>query len=195
MTTQAPPPLAGYQPPYRFEYPKIKLQLVGLALLLLVVPPLVWLTWQVQNLPDQGSVVIMPLDLALLLIAVPLTIVIHELIHGLAFRALGYQVTYGVAWHLGAAYAGAFGQFQQRRHMFVVALAPLFVLTAGLLPLLAFPSRAVVIGAFMGLVLNIGGAVGDLYLVWRLLRLPRGALLYDVDTNNMFILEPAAART
>src|SRR5687768_12408415 len=191
MTTQAPRSPQGYQSPYRFEYPKIKLQFAGLAVLLLVVPPLVWLTWQVQNLPDAGRVVIRPLDLALLLVAVPLTIVVHELIHGLAFRVLGYQVTYGVAWHLGAAYAGAFGQFQLRRHMFVVALAPLFVLTAALLPLLAVPIRAVVIVVFMMLVLNTGGAVGDLYLVWRLLRLPRGTLLYDVDTNNMFILEPA----
>jgi hypothetical protein len=74
--------------------------------------------------------------------------------------------------------------------MFAVALAPLCVMTAALLPLLAVPIRAVVIVAFMMLVLNTGGAVGDLYLVWRLLRMPRGTLLYDVDTNNMFILEP-----
>jgi hypothetical protein len=188
--TSAPPPPAGYQPAYPFRYPKALLQLAGLVLLAVVVPPLIWLTWRVQRLPGEGRIVLRPLDLVLLLVAAPLTIVVHELIHGLAFRAFGYRVTYGVAWHLGAAYAGAFGQFQRRRHMFVVALAPLLALTAMCLPLLAAPNRAVVIVAFMVLILNTGGAIGDLYLVWRLLRLPRTTLLYDVDTNNMFIFEP-----
>jgi hypothetical protein len=187
----APVPPVGYQAPYRFEYPKIMLQIASLGLLVVLVPPLIWLTWSIQRLPGEGVVIIRPLDLVLLLVAAPLTIVVHELIHGLAFRAFGYRVTYGVAWHLGAAYAGAFGQFQRRRHMFFVALAPLLVLTIVCLPLLAAATRAVVIVAFMVLVLNTGGAVGDLYLVGRLWRLPPGSLLYDTDPNNMFILEPA----
>jgi hypothetical protein len=174
-----PPPPDGYRQAYPFRYPKLKLQVAGALLLLAVVPLLVALTWELQNLPDEVRVTIRPIDLALLLLATPLTVVVHELIHGLA-----------IAWRLGAAYAGAFGQFQRRKDMFVVALAPLGVLTALLIPLLMVPSRPVVVTAFMMLVLNTGGAVGDLYLVWRLLRLPRASLLYDVDTQHMFIFEP-----
>jgi hypothetical protein len=184
-----PAPPDGYQPAYEFTYPKRTLSLAGAGLLVVVVPLLIGLTWSINSTP----LFFEPADLLLLLIITPITILLHEFIHGIAFWLYGYRVTYGVAWELAAAYAGAFHQLQKRNDMLVIALTPLVVLTTLCLCLLMASSRILSIGALMATILNIGGAVGDLYLVWRLLRLPRATLLYDVDAHHMFIFEPFAS--
>ena len=56
--------------------------------------------------------------------------------------------------------------------------------------MLALPNTIIVWLALIALMMNTGGAVGDLYLVWRLLRLPRETLLYDVDVKTMLIYVP-----
>jgi len=91
--------------------------------------------------------------------------VLHELTHGLVYRYLGYQVSYGVAPQLGAFYAAAFHQFQQRSDNLVVGIAPLVVLNVLLLPLLFVPIPLLAFAAFIALLFNTAGAAGDLYLV------------------------------
>ncbi len=122
----------------------------------------------------------------LVLAALPLTIVIHELLHGVVFGLLGYRVQYGLAPALGAAYAAAFGQWQTRGHNALAAAAPLFLLTALGIPLLTVPGVVSNI-AFVLLLINTSGAVGDVYILYRLARMPRGTLLYDIDIVTMLI--------
>ncbi len=187
-----PPPPTGYHPASRFEYPRLGLQVAGTLLLLLTAPLLLILTWWLQGQPAGLPLPLRVSWLNLLLIGVtiPVVIVIHELIHGLVYRALGYTVTYGANVTLGAAYAAAFNQWQTRSDNLIVALAPLLCLTGMLLPALALPSPTLVLGTFMAILFNIGGSIGDLYLVWRLLRLPPHTLLYDVDVKTMLIYRP-----
>ena len=83
----------------------------------------------------------------------------------------------------------AFGQFQTRRDNVRCALAPLVVFTVVLTPLLAGPLPVALL-AFFVLVVNTSGAVGDLYLTWRLLRMPPETLLYDVDARHSYIFYP-----
>jgi hypothetical protein len=71
-----------------------------------------------------------------------------------------------------------------------VALAPLIALTAILVPMLAVSSRIVVLVGMSALLMNTAGAVGDVYLVWRLKRLPRPTSLYDVDEKTMLVYVP-----
>src|SRR5262245_13659725 len=125
--THYPEPLPGYQPALRFEYPKLQLQLASVALIIIITPLLVVLTWLLQGKPGQFPLPIQPTfgDLMVVLATIIVTVLIHELIHGLVYQSLGYKVTYGVSLHLLAAYAGAFGQWQQRHHNILVALAPL----------------------------------------------------------------------
>jgi hypothetical protein len=129
-------------------------------------------------------------DLAIVVVTVVATMVIHELAHGLAYRLLGYRVTYGVSGHLFAAYAAALEQWQKRDHNVIVALAPLIVLTVILVPMLAASSSIVVLIGMSALLMNTAGAVGDVYLVWRLRQLPRATLLYDIDDRTMLVYEP-----
>jgi hypothetical protein len=187
-----PDPPVGYRPAVQFHYPKLKLQIAALGVVVLVLPVLLFLAWIGQGRPAGLFLggISQPRDVLVALVTVVSITIIHEWVHGLAYRLLGYRVVYGASLHLGAAYAAAFGQWQTRDHNAVVALAPLVMLTLALAPLLLVPHPTVALAAIAALLMNIGGAVGDVYLAWRLLRLPRAALLYDVDVKTMLIYVP-----
>jgi hypothetical protein len=183
---------AGYQPALRFQYPKLKLQVAALAVLALIAPLLFLFVWVLHQQRGARPFVLVSggLDLLSMVITVLATTLVHELVHGAAYRLLGYRVTFGVSGHLLAAYAAAFDQWQTRDHNLVVALAPLVVLTAILVPVLAARNRVLVLVAVTALMMNTAGAVGDMYLVWHLLRMPRATLLYDIDAKTMLVYQP-----
>ena len=126
------------------------------------------------------TLTITPLLVALVvLIVITFAIlVLHEMVHGLFFwlftRArprFGFKGAY--------AYAAAPGWYIPRPQFLAVGLAPLLLISlVGLLilPLTAAPVSLVVIAA---LILNATGAIGDLYMVVRLLPTPRGVLIED----------------
>lgn len=119
------------------------------------------------------------------------TSALHELVHGLAFRLRGYEPSYGVAVNMGAFYAAAFHQYQGRRDAMVSLVAPLVVLDLCYLPLLFAPSGLVAFTAFVGLLINTGGAAGDIYMLARVWRMPEGTLLYDSDARHSYVFFPA----
>ena len=188
--SEPPTPPPGYRAPLRFRYPTMALQAAAIALLVLAAPLLVWLSYALRGdtavVPPVGTLSV----ILALLGAIVVTVVVHEWVHGLAYQALGYKVSYGVSLHLGAAYAGAFGQWQRRGHNLLVALAPLLVLSPLLLLAVALGGPRVAQLAFAALLFNISGAVGDLYLAYRLLRMPPAALLYDADPKTMWYALP-----
>jgi hypothetical protein len=185
-----PRPPTGYLPAEQYEYPKVKLQLGVLVVLAVGSLSLLRLTSLLQRQP-LGAVIHIDGSAGLVVCAATAlaATTTHELAHGLAFRVLGYRVTYKVSAHPLTAYVAALGQWQARDHAILAALAPVVVLTLLLVPLLALPGLAVV--GSVALTLNMGGAVGDLYRVWRLLRLPRRTLLYHVDVTTMLMYVPA----
>ena len=131
---------------------------------------------------DSGefTLTLAPLLVALVvLIATTFAIlVLHELVHGLFFwlftrsrPRFGFKGAY--------AYAAAPGWYIPRPQFLTVGLAPLALISlAGLLilPVTAPPVSLVVIVA---LILNAAGAIGDLYMVVRLLFVPHGVLIED----------------
>jgi hypothetical protein len=188
--TNAPTPPAGYGTPIKFVYPRRVLQVGSLVLIGLALPALFWWTNRWNFAAAYRLLNVSFLDAVVMLITVIVTIFIHEGIHGLVYARLGYKVTYGVSERLDAAFAAAFQQFQSRNHNIIVALAPLFVLTLVGLLLLTIPDLAVQRIAFTIVLFNTGGSIGDLYLTWRLLRLPPKTLLYDANKDEMYILLP-----
>lgn len=133
-----------------------------------------------------------PLIVGVTVLALGVTVVVHELVHGLVFGWYGYQVSYGAMPHIGAFYATPFHQFVAREHVFPVALAPLVIISLVGMPLLAVPSPLAAFFVFQLLVINAVGASGDLYIVLVLLRKPRGTLLYDSDIRHSYVFEPRA---
>ena len=181
------PPPDGYQPAIQFVYPKIKLNLASIFLLLITIPILLVVSWLLRGLPPDFLYLHTMWELPLIVVTLIVTITVHELVHGLTYRWLGYHVTYGISWQLFAAYAAAFGQFQTRNHNLLVALTPLCGLTMLLLPLLSVSHPTIALLGFIAILFNISGSVGDIYLAWRLLNLPPQTLMYDQDVTTMLI--------
>ena len=120
------------------------------------------------------------------LVAVPIA---HELLHGLAARAVGAHPTFGI----GPGYA--YTTFRE-------PLGRWRYLAVGLTPFVAIGVAAVVLAAtwdrvagwlIVVAVVNAAGAIGDLWMTWRVLRLPRQALLCDlIDGFAALMPNPAA---
>ncbi|SFL26756.1 Putative zincin peptidase [Halogranum rubrum] len=110
------------------------------------------------------------------------TIVVHELLHGVAMKRYGGKPRYGagVAYFvLPYAYATTDTEFT-RNQFIVVALTPLVVITAVGVPLMLLLDLPVLA---VPLALNIGGAVGDLWMVRILLRYPADVDVVDDVTG------------
>ncbi|WP_241431190.1 DUF3267 domain-containing protein [Halococcus thailandensis] len=126
-------------------------------------------------------------------LALLVTIIVHEAIHGAVARLLGYHVTYGVAWSVLGVYTASFGQLISRRDNVLVAGAPLVALTGVGVVILPFVDETLLAAVLVGLVANTASAVGDLYVLYRLVRMPRGSMLYDVSIEEMLVYEPSSA--
>jgi hypothetical protein len=106
---------------------------------------------------------------------------IHELVHAAVFTLWGGKPYFGIKMPY-ALYCGARQQLFRRNQYLVVGLAPLVVITlAGIIFTLLSPALAsYIIFAFVG---NVSGAAGDLWVAWRLLRLPHSVLVEDTEAG------------
>ncbi len=106
---------------------------------------------------------------------------IHELIHAAAFVLWGGKPYFGVRLPY-ALYCGAKNQLFHRNQYFVVGLAPLIAITlAGIIFILISPVLASY--TLFALIGNFSGAVGDIWVVRKLLRRPRSILVEDTEAG------------
>lgn len=119
-----------------------------------------------------------PYQILILLGIALLVIVTHELIHGLFFwiftRArpqFGFRGAY--------AFAAAPDWYLPRGPYLLVGLAPLVVISAAGLALVAFVPAPAVPAVLLAITLNAAGAVGDLAVVAWLLTRPATCLIND----------------
>ena len=128
------------------------------------------------------------LRLAVLLVGMVAYILLHELVHGVCMKAYS-----GVSAHYGFtglyAYAGSRAYFNRKSYI-VIALAPVVIWGV----VLAVASILVPLAWFWVVyiiqILNISGAAGDLYVTWKMFRLPAGILIQDSGTA-MMVYAPA----
>ena len=124
------------------------------------------------RLPDTAGAV-PNIDSDLLLLLIPLAwlaiyiicLIVHELLHGLAYRVLtGQKLTFGLSW--SCAYCGVPGIYVYRGAAMAALILPFAVITPVLLlclwifrsDLILFDAALLLLGA------HTGGCVGDLYL-------------------------------
>ncbi len=156
----------------------VVLNVVGLALMGLAL--VLFLAWARLWQPAVTSLKMRIGQMTGTLIAIPLTIVLHELTHGLALRGYGARPKYGVIWQQGMFYATAAGYAFRRNAYLVIALAPLVGLSLVGMALLMFPLAewlAWVIAICAAL--NVGSAIGDMWLVRVALGYPSSAYIVD----------------
>lgn len=119
-----------------------------------------------------------------LLLAPVLTVVLHEMFHGIVFRAFGARPRFGFKlWtRFGPVfYTAAPGSYLRRAEFLAVGLAPLTLLTLVLVAvLLILPSNnTLYFAVWLATGLNVGGSVGDLYFVRKILSFPRECFFED----------------
>lgn len=105
------------------------------------------------------------------LIALLLYTVLHELLHGLAYKILtGRKLTFGITF--SCAFCGVPDIFVYRKTALIALMAPFTVFTIILTPLtvgLYFVSPLVYLTSALILAMHLGGCIGDLYLTTLLL--------------------------
>ncbi len=126
---------------------------------------------------------------AAVVITLCVVLILHELTHGLFFwlftksrPAFGFK-----GWY---AYAAAPGWYLPRGQSLVVGAAPLILLSLLGEALLLLVPWAVVPWVLWGLIVNAGGAIGDLYMIARLMLAPRGAVV-EASRGKMTWYVPA----
>ncbi|MCC7447769.1 MAG: DUF3267 domain-containing protein [Anaerolineae bacterium] len=129
-----------------------------------------------------GLLVVCPSFILMILI-----MVVHELCHGLAFRLFGAPVRYGMDLSKGVLFATADGYYFTRDAYIVIGLAPLVLITIGIILCMVVAGGSLrVIIALMGVV-NMSGAAGDIWFVTVCLRYPRTLIARDLgDSVELF---------
>lgn len=156
----------------------VVLNVVGLALMGLAL--VLFLAWARLWQPGIETLEMRTLQMGAAFIAVVLTIMLHELTHGLALRAYGAHPKYGVLWKEGMFYATAAGHAFRRNAYLVIALAPLVGLSLVGAALLMLPQPVWVAWVIaICAALNVGSAIGDMWLVRVALGYPPSAYIVD----------------
>lgn len=113
-----------------------------------------------------------------LLAAIIIVVTLHEGIHGAAAALLGHKPLFGLKPPL--VYI-TFTNKIPRGHFILVALAPFVVLD--LLFALLYVQGALKLFSDLSFIINTIGAVGDVWIVFKLLGAPKGALIQDTKTG------------
>jgi len=139
------------------------------------------LTASLGKLPSDGAFRLGAI--AFVLVGIPITLVVHELVHGLAMQVFGAKPKYGVLWKQILFYATSPGYAYRRNNYVVIALAPFVVISA-----LAALGMWLLQGTFWVILfgicgsINASGAVGDLWITILVLRYP--AIAYIIDERD-----------
>lgn len=185
----------GYSQVLEINLKTQKMLAVGMniAAFLVLIPVAVVLLWFIRMTHPESAGTLLNFTInytslvqALLLIVVIVGMLIfHEAIHGIGFwLTTREKPKYGLS--LAYAYAAAPDWFIPARIYFWIGIAPLLVIDAvGLLLIVLMPTSAAGIIA-VAVALNTAGAVGDAYILYRLMRLGKTTLVNDSGDKVLF---------
>lgn len=117
-------------------------------------------------------------SIALVLVIIFATIVVHEAVHGLGFILLAKAKPI-FAFRGVYAYAAAPGWYIPRDRYLTIGLAPFILISLMGVVLMAFVPPVWIAPLVLVCVINASGAVGDLWVAVLLLRQPFNALAHD----------------
>lgn len=118
----------------------------------------------------------------IILVSIIIYMVLHEFVHGIFMRYYsgGVKVKYGFTGLY--AYAGSEAYFGKKAYT-VIALAPVIILGAILLALNLIFAENWFWTIYLIQTLNISGAAGDFYVVYKFSGMPREILVQDSGTD------------
>ncbi len=185
-----PPEVAGYRLAEHQRFDMLQGSIAGMVLI-----PFWWVFFTVMvgllggRYIDGATVTLsnMLLGIAIALVLVPL---LHEAVHGIAAMLAGVRPSYGMG--PGFAYT-TFPDPVGKRAYLLIGIAPLMVLSAIGLPLAVVWDAAAGAIIFF-LVVNAAGAIGDLWMSWRIVFQPRDALFVDLaDGFAVYVPHPSTS--
>ena len=119
-------------------------------------------------------------------------VVLHELVHGIAYKALtGEKLTFGLSW--SCAYCGVPNVYTYRRTALIALVAPFITFTVILLPITVWmyfvDPLYYLLSAFL-LGLHLGGCSGDIYctLLFLFKFKDKKTLMRDTGPEQFFYL-------
>ncbi|MBQ1261281.1 MAG: DUF3267 domain-containing protein [Clostridia bacterium] len=126
------------------------------------------------------------------LAAMLIYIVLHELVHGIAYKALTHRkLTYGISW--SCAFCGVPDIYVYRKTAIIALLAPFVTFTLIFVPLTAafyFVHPLLYLASAFLLGLHVGGCSGDLYMFYLLAFRHKSKSLLVRDTGpEQFLYE------
>ncbi len=131
-------------------------------------------------------------EIGMVLIGILLTLVLHELTHGVMMRLFGATPQYGFLWEKLMFYATTPGYAYQRNHYVQIALAPLCGLSV-LFVVGMWLWQGTLWVAILGLcgAINVSGAIGDIWMTIIVLRYAATAYVIDErDGIRVFLPRP-----
>ena len=173
----------------------ILLNLLGLGLFILSVPIFSKLAGLLMGLrfgqiPDEVQFTITGPDILVFLLTMVATLFIHELIHGLFFKAFAPDrpVKYGFHWY--ALSATSPGTKYSKGKFLWIGIAPFVFITLGLSGLFALGFLTIPSYIFLAS-MHTAGCIGDFYFCILLLLAPKGILVEDTGVGMVFYQETA----
>jgi hypothetical protein len=149
-----------------------------------------WTIWLRPGLFSSFStgLVFRLVDLLFMVMIFAVFIVLHELVHG-AFFWIYSRSRPRFGFRGGYAYAAAPGWFFPRSQYLVIALAPLLLLSILGMVLVAVVPAGALAAILFGMVANAAGAVGDMWIAFKVIRERRKILIEDLgDGMNFYAL-------
>ena len=119
-------------------------------------------------------------EVSLVFIGILLTLVLHELTHGLVMQIFGAKPKYGIIWKGLMFYAASPEYAYHRNNFVVIALAPLIFISI-LVVLGMWLLQGTLWVALLGIcgIINACGAVGDMWITIIVLRYANTAYVID----------------
>lgn len=158
----------------------IALNIAGLILFVIFGMIFSSMAFGLGKIPSQGNFRLGLVEISLSIAGVVLTLVLHELTHGLTMQMFGASPRYGIIWKGLMLYATSPGYAYRRNSYVVIALAPfvfisaLIIMGMWILQGTAWVALLTVCG-----VVNASGAVGDMWITMIVLRYAVTAYVMD----------------
>ena len=130
-----------------------------------------------------------PVEIIIVITAILMTLVLHELVHGLMMKLHGAKPQYGVMWKQLMFYATSPGFAYPRNRFIQIALAPFLLLTLMfVLGIFGLKGTPWVLLLALCASLNASGAIGDVWMSILLLRFgPEAFVVDEKDGVRVFI--------
>lgn len=157
---------------------------LNLLSLFLIIPFFIGLALYYHFNPPLNFITFDAVDLLIYLLIAFLSIIIHELIHGIFFK-LGTKERVTYKFHGWAASASVKGIYFYKDHYILTGLAPFIIITPILIiSMFIFPLHA--LGIYFILAIHTSGCVGDFYVTIKLLGYNKETLIQDYGIGMTF---------